>query len=66
MSFGHERLDDYRAATKTRSEYTAVRIDPDSDSDSDPERQKGRIWGSDGMNPYTYTAKRYAYTTGQR
>jgi hypothetical protein len=39
MSFGPERLDVYRGVATTRSEYAAVRIDPDADSDSDPERQ---------------------------
>jgi hypothetical protein len=37
VSFGHERLDVYRGVTRTRPEYTAVRIDPDADTDSDPE-----------------------------
>jgi hypothetical protein len=37
MSFGHERLDVYHAATKTRSYHADVEIDSDTDSDSDPE-----------------------------
>ena len=37
MSFGHERLDVYRAAIQY-----VVGIDPDADSDSDPETDRGR------------------------
>jgi hypothetical protein len=37
MSFDHERLDEYQAATRTRAEIRPGGFDSDADTDSNPE-----------------------------
>jgi hypothetical protein len=46
VSCDHERFNGECTATTIRSEYAAVRVDPDSDSDSDPEAIRGRTTAS--------------------